>query len=130
MLTNEVIDSFLKCAYKAYLLCHDGQHGKKTEYELLEDELLDVYKAKFYAELQAKYSEQQLLQDVSFDKKPKIAETTYVIQPVFQSKDVTISFDTIEIAPHKEFPKKLSYLPIEIIPREKVSKIEKLLTSL
>jgi predicted RecB family nuclease len=129
MITNHIIESFLECPYKAYLLFHDEQ-GKPTEYERLGKDLLGMHRTDFYAQLCTKYDESQLLQGVTFEKKLAITDTTYVLEPVFQSEEVRISFDALEIAPHKELPSKLMYLPIEVIPKERVSKTDKLALAL
>lgn len=68
----------------------------------------------------------RILQAVSFEKKLRVTETTCVVKPVFQSDELAITFDAIEISPHPDLPNKLGYLPIEIIPGAKVSKTDKL----
>jgi len=125
MITNHIIESFLKCPYKAYLFFNNEQ-GKPTEYERLAAELLGMYQADFYAQLHARYDESQIVREVRFEKKLTITDTTFVLEPVFQAEGLRIRFDALEITPHKELPSKLVYLPIEVIPNEKVTKMDKL----
>ena len=125
MITNHIIESFLKCPYKAHRFFHN-EKVKPTEYERLREELLNMYRVDFYVQLHARYDKSQLLRGVRFEKKLAITDTTYVLEPVFQSEEVRIRFDALEIAPHKELPSKLVYLSIEVIPNEKVSKTDKL----
>jgi len=125
MITNAVIQSFLLCQYKAYLKFHQ-QSGNPSEYEQLEQELSKLHKASFYQELQSKCNEEQILHEVSFKQKTQFTQPTYVLKQCFQSDEHVITVDIIEIVPHKEFPQQCSYLPIEIIPKGKVSKYEKL----
>ena len=125
MITNHLIESFLKCPYKAYLLCNSEQ-GKLTDYEHLEAELSDLCRADFYAQLDAKYDESRMMREITFEKKLAITDTTVVLEPVFQAEDVRIRFDALEISPHTELSSKLVYLPIVVIPNEKVTKMDKL----
>lgn len=125
MITHHIIESFLKCPYKAYRFFHN-EEGRPTEYERLGEELLDMYRADFYVQLHARYDESQVLRGVRFEKKLAIIDTTYILEPVFRSEEVRIRFDALEIALHKKLPSKLVYLPIEVIPNEKVSKPDKL----
>ena len=125
MITNHIIESFLKCPYKAYLLCNNEQ-GRLTDYDRLEAELADLRRADFYAQLDAKYDESRMMRGVTFEKKLAITDKMVVIEPVFQTEDVRIRFDAFEISPHTELPSKLVYLPIAIIPNEKVTKTDRL----
>lgn len=125
MIINHVIESFLVCPYKAYLLFNNEQ-GKLTDYEPLEAELSDLCRADFYAQLDTKYDESRIMRGVTFEKKLAITDTMVVIEPVFQAEDMQIRFDALEISAHKELPSKLVSLPISVIPNEKVTKTDKL----
>ena len=52
MISNEVIDSFLKCDYKSYLQFKNSI-GSKTEYEQLEVEFRELYRNQYYKNLRA-----------------------------------------------------------------------------
>ena len=47
MIDNEVIEAFVNCKYKAYLRLN-GESSVKTEFELLQNDLLIEYKKKFF----------------------------------------------------------------------------------
>lgn len=46
MINNQIIESYLNCKYKAYLLLN-GQLGLKKEYDLFYKEFLSKSKSKF-----------------------------------------------------------------------------------
>ena len=124
MITNEIIESFLKCKYKSYLK-FKNEAGNKTEYELLENELFNLYKKKFHDNIQLN-SKFQILPILDFRKKNQIKALSYAIGPSVQSKEFEIAFDALEISPHKPSSRKLFYIPISISPKEKISKHERL----
>ena len=124
MISNEVIDSFLKCDYKSYLQFKNSI-GSKTEYEQLEDELRELYRNQYYKKLRAN-PENQIL---SLDDLPKTIQTekkAFVIAPTWQSNQFQISFDALELVPSNSSSGKVTYIPISISPQDKVSKLEKL----
>ena len=124
MITNKIIDSFLRCDYKSYLQ-FNNTIGSKTEYELLEDELRDLYKNKFYQKLRES-PENQILSVDNLQKTIQVEKNAFIIAPTWQSKQFHISFDALELLPNKSSSGKLTYIPISISPQEKVSKLEKL----
>jgi hypothetical protein len=124
MITNEIIESFLRCDYKAYQK-FNNEAGCKTEYEILEIELLNLYKNKFYEMIQAN-PENQIQKELIFTEKTKIKNILFVIEPVFQDKQFYISFDALEIHPQKSYSSEMLCTPIIISKNEKISQIEKL----
>ena len=124
MITNEIIDSFLRCDYKSYLQ-FKNTIGCKTEYELLEDELRDLYKNKFSKKLQAN-PENQILPVYDFHKKIQVERVAFVIAPTWKSDQFNIGFDILELVPDNSSSGKFIYIPISISPNERVSKLEKL----
>ncbi len=128
MITDEVVESFIRCKYKAYLKLN-CETGNKTEFEILEYEILQSRKEEFYKNLRKKINESQILNNFDFGKKTQIEVTTFVISPFFHSTEYDIKFDAFEIFPQKK-SRKNSYIPLLISSREKVSKIEKLILCL
>ena len=124
MITNEIIASFSKCQYKSYLKFKQ-ETGNKTEYEILEDEILNLYRKRFYAELQ-RNSRNRILSTFDFRKKFQLTELSYAFETVIQSKEFSINFDALEISPQESYPNKISYIPILVSPKEKVSRLEKI----
>jgi len=54
-LTLDLLDSFVRCRYKAFLKC-TGEVGSVSEYELLETRLVDVYQEKAIQRLAERFS--------------------------------------------------------------------------
>jgi len=122
IIDNSIIESFVNCKYKAYIRLNN-ESGNKTEFELLQNDLLELYKKKFY-------NTNRILQDFKFEEKQSIKENVLAIEPYLKTKELNIGFDAIEIIPVKHGSKKLHYVPVLISPKEKVTKIEKLILCL
>ena len=124
MITNEIIDSFLRCDYKSYQQ-FNNTIGCKTEYELLEGELRELYRKKFCNKLREP-PENQIFSVDDFQKEIQVERTAFIIAPIWQSNQFYIGFDALELFPNKSLSGKVTYAPISISPKEKVSKLEKL----
>ena len=59
-------------------------------------------------------------------KKFQITELSYAFEPVIQSKEFRIKFDALEIYPQESSLSNISYIPILVSPKEKVSRLEKI----
>ena len=79
MITNKIIDSFLRCDYKSYLQ-FNNKIGSKTKYELLEDERRDLYKNKFYQKLRESPENQTLSVD-NLQKIIQVEKISFILAP-------------------------------------------------
>ncbi len=125
MITNEIIKNFLNCPYKAFLK-FNHKSGDVTEFEQLECELLNRSRVEFHKKLQSKLSEHQIVHQAPGIKEYNVTEAIYILHPAFQTKEFSISFDAINAFPNHQPLNKVLYVPIEVITKETVSKIEKL----
>lgn len=128
MITNEVIESFIVCKYKAYLKSNCIT-GDKTEFECLQSEILELRKTNFYNNIRVKSSENQILRDLDFKDKNQVKVDAFVITPHFKSKKYNISLDALYISPKKPLRKHL-YTPLLISSHGTAPKIEKLILCL
>jgi hypothetical protein len=128
LITNEIVRYFFDCQYKAFLR-FSQKFGDKTEFELLESELLTRLRLEYFKNLQAKTSEQQIIDQASLINGYIVTDTVYVLQPLFNMKKFQISFDAINVIPDTDNHDscKCLYVPIEIIAKEVISKAEKLI---
>ena len=125
MINNEIIESYLYCKYKAYRKLNN-EYGIKTEYEELErNELLEL-KKRYYTQLKEKYGENSLFNDYRFGKKSRVSRYDFLVEPYLKTDQFQISFDAIEKLNDEKFPSKNSHIPIIIIPKEKISKRDKI----
>ncbi|MBN2066820.1 MAG: TM0106 family RecB-like putative nuclease [Candidatus Thermoplasmatota archaeon] len=124
-INNEIVNVFLLCEYKSYLrYC---QHvGKKTEYEEMENRLVEHCKTEFYKRLRQKYPESQILPRITFAEKLYNPGIVYAIHPRFQGQEYDIWFDAIEVSRQKQSKPLIFYTPIDIMYQERISKVEKL----
>jgi len=124
MITNEVINSFLQCKYKSYLK-FNNEFGNKTDYELLENELFELYREKFYAKLHAN-PHIHILSTCDFRKNIHVENVSYAIKPSVKVQEYKLSFDAVEISPQISSLRQPSYIPIVVSPKKIVSKRERL----
>lgn len=122
MITNIIIKSFLQCKHKGYLLLHNIS-GIKTDYELVQNEITESYKEKYFNYLKTD-SQMQLLPTFDFGKKNSFNKNSYVIIPSIKSSKYKIMFDVVEIT-IKPSTKEVFITPTMISPNGKVSQLEK-----
>jgi predicted RecB family nuclease len=125
MINNEVVESFIQCKYKAFQK-YVNESENKTEFVLLEFELYKLYKRNFYAKIRSKVAYNQFVEKFHFIKQSPPGKISYFIEPVFKSENFELGFDALEVIPQISPAKKISYIPISISPRERISKLEKL----
>jgi len=126
VINDDVIHSFLNCSYKGFLK-YNNEVGNKTDYELLEYELLKINKRNYFNKLREKSNEIQILEGSKAKNKIQSQKLTYLIEPIFQSNKFLINFDAIEINPIQDSNVNPSYTAISISPKEIILKVEKLL---
>lgn len=117
MKDNELIDSFIKCKYKAYCIFNHVS-GEKTEFERFQEFLTGVYKEQFYKNLVHKNS--LIIESIN----SPLNEISFVLNPVANYNEFTISFDAMEVQPAESNSR--FYIPIVISPREKITNYDKL----
>ena len=80
MINNEIILSFLNCRYKAFLK-YKHELGIKTEYEILENELMEMYKRKFFNKIHGRSKGIPILDGFKYDSKIDGSQPAYAIKP-------------------------------------------------
>ena len=121
IINENVIDSFLVCPYKAYQKLNN-KIGVKSEFEDLENDLLAIYKKKYYKEIYAEYGIDKILYRIEINQL-NLNDSAFIFEPFFLLAQFSISFDALEIK--KIAPHKFVYIPITILPRRKISQKHK-----
>ena len=124
VITNEVINSFLKCPYKAYLKLNH-QKGEKTDFEKVEEELAAIYKENVSAQLEEKLYQNQPLLRLDRTKESKEYKITYTTDQCLTSLKYEITFDLIQIVQEIGSPYAIFYYPIFVLHKERITKIDK-----
>ena len=117
MITDEIIESFVNCKYKAYLKINKGS-GKKTEFELMQDVIVENCKKRFR-------TMHIVQEDFAFENNKILQQLSITVEPKIKTDKFDITFDAVEILPHTS--QSNSYIPILISPNETVSKSDKIL---
>ena len=125
MISNEIILSFLNCRYKAFRKFY-GEAGVKTELEILYSRLKRMNKTKFHNEIGKKLKDGKVAINIQLKPFTRMHDMSYIFDPFLESGLYQIKFDGLEIADSLSPKHKLSVLPIEILPQERITKTDKL----
>lgn len=125
MLNNEIIESFIICRYKTYLILN-GEKGNKSDYEQVEDRLHETFKIKFIENVNRSYPESQITYTTFPIYKKGRQHSSIIIDPEVQGDDFLIGWDAIECWSSKSRLQP-RYVPTIISPKERISKDDKLL---
>ena len=121
-INNEIFADYLRCQYKAYLKLQ-GRTGQKTEYEELQNRLLQQYRIRAcQLLLSSKYNKGGFLTEIALSKlrKHPFKIATNVIATV---SPYSVLFDAVTLTSSSEFR---HYVPITFVHKENVSKNDKL----
>ncbi len=104
----KTVEAFFECQYKAHMLSN-GESGEKSTYELLMNELKEIYKHKFLTIAKKNHD------SIKFDLQ--------IYSGIFNLK-----LDAVELTkpPHLEG---IQYIPYFVLPNEKVTLVQKLLAA-
>lgn len=128
VLGNEIIESFVYCKYKSYQKLH-GKEGVKTDYELVQNKLYELYKQRYIENLKLSCNNTQIERTFPMDIKLQ-GNTTIIINPEVNSDGFSITLDAIEIAKTKKSRKRVKNIPIMITSKERISKEDKILLTI
>lgn len=123
---NQIIESFVYCRYKAYQKLN-GKEGVKTDYELVQNKLYELYKQRYIENLRLSCNNTQIIER-TFPIGIKLqGNPTIIINPEVNSDEFSITLDAIEIAKTKKGSKKFKNIPIIITSKERISKEDKII---
>jgi len=125
IINDELINSWLICKYKSYLILN-GEHGRKSDYELINRRLYEIYKDKYLERIKNTYHEYQIINSPFPMSINAQRISNIIMNPVVQGNDFSIYFDAIEIANSGTAQKKYKCIPISINPEDKFTKNNKI----
>lgn len=126
-ITKGIIEDHLHCRYKGYLK-NNGIEGKKTEYEILRNELREKYLSDYRKELNR-------TTDTCYDSTRKLTVKDfqkgydYIFNGTIKLDNISFRIDALKKVHFKNKKTKLAYIPILFSANEKFSKIDKELIS-
>lgn len=126
MLSNEIIQSFIFCKYKTYLILNE-EKGNKSDYAQVEDRLYEAFRSNFIENIKLAYPESQITYTTFPIDKKVHQHSSIIIKPEVQGDDFLIEFYAIETLYSIKARWRHRDVPIIISPKEKISKDEKLL---
>lgn len=121
MINNAILEGYLNCKYKPFLIL-SGRQGIKNEYEIMQSELLEKYKSDFKKGIIKKYGEKSIIDDFEFSRSVRKKGIHFSFDINIKNSDFDITFDAIQIVNGKIFP-------ILLVSDEKVYKKEKMILS-
>lgn len=125
-LDNEIFESYLTCRYKAFLK-QENASGKKSDYEIMQQELMSKYK---------EYASRQLLfccRNSSVLRKPISAiealqkGTKFIFDTLLEADNIDSRYDALEKVIGKSDIGSFHYAPILFSEKEKISKENKMM---
>jgi len=66
-ITDAIYADYLNCPYKAYQKVR-GKNGRKTDFELMQDELFEEYKVSTTSYLQERWKNEKIISDLSLNQ--------------------------------------------------------------
>jgi len=122
-ITKDIIEGYLHCRYKGYLK-KNGIVGKKTEYEIIQNELRQKYLSDYRKELDGTTSNYY-----NSTKKLGIEDFQngydYIFNGTISLGNALLRIDILEKVPFKNRRTIFAYVPILISANEKILKIDK-----
>ena len=117
---KEIFNDYLRCEYKAFLKLNN-KSGKKSEYEEFENDLAESYITNAYQiYIPQKYKNKRILSNISFADL-KNGAFDLATDVIINYYGLNISFDALIINDKiHDSPKKLCYIPILFIHKEKI----------
>jgi predicted RecB family nuclease len=125
MISDEVIENYLDCKYKAYRKLNN-EHGIKKEYELFQKEQLSELKTKFYESLLKEHGEDKLFHGFKFGINSRVSKVNVLIQPTLETEAFQIGFDAMEIDSNKNSSSRKMNISIMISSNQNIQKAEKI----
>lgn len=110
MINDRVIRSFMTCNYKAYRVASNDR-GAKTEYEVLELELLESARARYYSTLKNTWGRDRLLVEPVIAEIPECTVPLHAILPSLRCATRTVTYDAMELLPRTTDVGSLSLIP-------------------
>jgi CRISPR/Cas system-associated exonuclease Cas4 (RecB family) len=102
--------------------------GIKSDYEILQLELLERYKTSYQAVLRGDILTGEITKLESVrEKQDLITETTHVMRPTYQTPEYNIYFDSITILPRIKDSLESTCVLVDIVSRSTASDVDKLL---
>ena len=104
---------------------YKNETGNNREFDILENELYQLNKEKFLDKIKNK-SGTQILSELNLKKRTQIEKRSYIFNQIFSTKSFTIELDAIELSKIEKPRKRISFVPVSISAKEKISKLDKI----
>ena len=120
MINNAILEAYLNCKYKPFLMLSDN-HGTKKDYEVMQNEILREYKTRFKKIILERYGEKSIIDNFELNNKRNGLFYSFEINIKDSVFDITL--DSIEIKNKKVIPILLNF-------SDKIHKKDKMLLAI
>jgi len=117
MINNAILESYLNCKYKPYMIINNSR-GNKKDYETMQNEIFQKFKSNFKKMILERYGEKSIIEHFQFNN-TKINGIFFTFETNIKNADFDVILDAIEI-------KNKSVVPILLIANNKIHKKEKI----
>jgi len=122
VITNELIEDYINCQYKAIRKLNN-EIGKKSEYENTLKEIYSFRKQEYFNNISAKFNN-RLYYYVNHKKKYCNQFPYWIKNPIIQENGIIIKIDAFEVVKTKN--KLVEFIPILVVPSEKIYSMDRL----
>jgi predicted RecB family nuclease len=126
LITEDIFQAFLKCETKSYLKL-SGAVGDHCEFSDWEGKLIEEFKHQFYAELRSNYQENEILLDATLAQVFGNSECRLVFDCTVETSELISRIPMLERTTHSDKARQSPYIPVRLIPREKLASQDRLL---
>ncbi len=127
-ITDDCLESYLYCPYKAYLLMNN-EPGKQADFEILQTELQKEYKNQSSSILKNKYKENDIFEQSSLTLADLKFGRQILIGDHLDNHELSCSINALEKVNGKSSLGNFHYYPILLSYKEKLSKEDKIMMS-
>lgn len=126
LITDEIFQAFLKCETKSYFKS-SGVVGGQQEFSNWEQKLFEDFKRVCCTKLRSALQEDECLVNTSLPQALKDNKVSLFIDCTVQAQGIKSQLHALERSIPRDKTRKSSYIPIRFVPREKITKHDRLL---
>jgi predicted RecB family nuclease len=128
VITEDIFGAFLQCETKSYLTLA-GAVGDRRQLTDWERQLTEDYQQQFFTRLRSHCRDSELLRGVTLAQALAQHQCRFALDCVVQTRELQSHIPMLERVPPAGKTSHLAYIPVRLLPREKLTRQDKLLVA-
>ena len=95
MINNAILESYLNCKYKPYMIINNSR-GNKKDYETMQNEIFQKFKSNFKKMILERYGEKSIIEHFQFNN-TKINGIFFTFETNIKNADFDVILDAISL---------------------------------